>query len=100
MAPEQTGRQCNRRNLYCLGLLRQLVPNATTIAMLVNPNYPATSAEVRDVQAAARTIGLQTDLLTARGAFWNARNTVTSRAAFAASFIGLATDVPPPPPRQ
>jgi putative ABC transport system substrate-binding protein len=48
-----------------LGLLRQLVPNATTIAMLVNPNYPATSAEVRDVQAAARTIGLQTDLLTA-----------------------------------
>ena len=36
-----------------LGLLRQLVPNATTIAMLVNPNYPATSAEVRDVQAAA-----------------------------------------------
>jgi putative tryptophan/tyrosine transport system substrate-binding protein len=33
--------------------------------MLVNPNYPATSAEVRDVQAAARTIGLQIDLLTA-----------------------------------
>jgi putative tryptophan/tyrosine transport system substrate-binding protein len=48
-----------------LGLLRQLVPNATTIAMLVNPSYPATSAEVRDVQAAARTIGLQIDLLTA-----------------------------------
>jgi putative ABC transport system substrate-binding protein len=48
-----------------LGLLRQLVTNATTIAMLVNPNYPATSAEVRDVQAAARTIGLQIDLLTA-----------------------------------
>jgi putative ABC transport system substrate-binding protein len=48
-----------------LGLLRQLVPNATTIAMLVNPNYPATSAEVRDVQAAARTIGLEIDLLPA-----------------------------------
>ena len=48
-----------------LGLLRQLVANATTIAMLVNPNYPSTSAEVRDVQAAARTIGLQIDLLTA-----------------------------------
>jgi putative tryptophan/tyrosine transport system substrate-binding protein len=48
-----------------LGLLRQLVTKATTIAMLVNPNYPATSAEVRDVQAAARTIGLQIDLLTA-----------------------------------
>ena len=48
-----------------LGLLRQLVPNATTIAMLVNPNYPATSAEVRDVQAAARSIGLEIDLLPA-----------------------------------
>jgi putative ABC transport system substrate-binding protein len=48
-----------------LGLLRQLVPHATMIAMLVNPNYPAASAEVRDVQAAARTIGLQIDVLTA-----------------------------------
>jgi ABC-type uncharacterized transport system substrate-binding protein len=48
-----------------LGLLRQLMPNATMIVMLVNPSYPATSAEVRDVQAAARTIGLQIDLLTA-----------------------------------
>ena len=48
-----------------LGLLRQLVPNGTTIAMLVNPNYPATSAEVRDVQTAAQAIGLQIDLLTA-----------------------------------
>jgi putative tryptophan/tyrosine transport system substrate-binding protein len=33
--------------------------------MLVNPNYPATSAEVRDVQAAARTIGVEIDLLPA-----------------------------------
>jgi putative ABC transport system substrate-binding protein len=48
-----------------LGLLRQLVPNATKIAMLVNPTYPSTSAEVRDVQAAARTIGLDIDLLPA-----------------------------------
>ena len=36
-----------------LGMLRQLVPNATTITTLINPNYPATSAEVRDVQAGA-----------------------------------------------
>src|SRR5215813_753296 len=48
-----------------LGLPRQLVPNATTIAMLVNPNYPAISAEVRDVEAAAHTIGLEIDLLPA-----------------------------------
>jgi putative ABC transport system substrate-binding protein len=48
-----------------LGLFRQLVPNATTMTMLVNPNYPATSAEVRDVQAGARSIGLQINVLNA-----------------------------------
>jgi putative ABC transport system substrate-binding protein len=40
-----------------LELLRQLVPNATTIAMLVNPNTPNNEAERRDVQAAAQAIG-------------------------------------------
>src|SRR2546430_8272 len=42
-----------------LELLRQLVPKATTIAMLVNPNSPETEAERRDVQAAAQILGLQ-----------------------------------------
>jgi putative ABC transport system substrate-binding protein len=42
-----------------LELLRQFVPNATAIAMLMNPNYPATAAEVYDVQAAALSLGLQ-----------------------------------------
>jgi putative tryptophan/tyrosine transport system substrate-binding protein len=40
-----------------LELLRQLVPKATTIAMLVNPNRPDTEAERRDVQAAAQSVG-------------------------------------------
>jgi putative ABC transport system substrate-binding protein len=40
-----------------LDLLRQLVPKATTIAMLVNPNSPDTEAERRDVQAAAQAMG-------------------------------------------
>jgi putative ABC transport system substrate-binding protein len=40
-----------------LDLLRQLVPNATTIAMLDNPGSPDTEAERRDVQAAAQAIG-------------------------------------------
>jgi putative ABC transport system substrate-binding protein len=42
-----------------LGLLRQFAPDATTVAMLMNPTYASTAAEVRDVQAAARTLGLQ-----------------------------------------
>jgi hypothetical protein len=31
-----------------LGLVRELVPNATTIAMLVNPNYPTSEAQVNE----------------------------------------------------
>ncbi len=46
-----------------LELLRQLVPKATTIAMLVNPNSPETEAERRDVQAAAQAIGQQLIML-------------------------------------
>jgi putative ABC transport system substrate-binding protein len=42
-----------------LDLLRQLVPNAGTIAMLVNPGTPDTEAERRDVQAVAQAIGQQ-----------------------------------------
>ena len=42
-----------------LELLRQLVPTATTIAMLVYPNSPDTEAERKDVQAAAQAIGQQ-----------------------------------------
>jgi len=42
-----------------LELLRQLVPKATTIAMLVNPGSPEMEAERRDVQAAAQAIGRQ-----------------------------------------
>jgi putative tryptophan/tyrosine transport system substrate-binding protein len=49
-----------------LELLRQLVPKATTIAMLVEPNHPSTEAERRDVQAAALAIGQQLLILDAR----------------------------------
>ena len=49
-----------------LGLLHELVPAATRIAVLVNP-ADATRAEAtaRDVEAAARVIGLETHLLEA-----------------------------------
>jgi putative ABC transport system substrate-binding protein len=42
-----------------LELLRQLVPNATAVGVLVNPNNQDTEAERRDVQAAAEAIGQQ-----------------------------------------
>jgi len=45
-----------------LELLRQLVPKATTIAMLVNPS-PDADGERRDVQAAAQAIGQQLIIL-------------------------------------
>jgi putative ABC transport system substrate-binding protein len=42
-----------------LGLLRELVPKADTIAMLINPTNPAMDGETRNVQAAAITTGHQ-----------------------------------------
>jgi putative ABC transport system substrate-binding protein len=46
-----------------LELLRELVPTATTIAMLANPNSPETVAERQDVEAAARAISQQLIIL-------------------------------------
>jgi putative ABC transport system substrate-binding protein len=40
-----------------LELLRELVPSATLIGVLLNPNNPNSDARSRDVQEAARTIG-------------------------------------------
>jgi len=46
-----------------LWLLEQFVPKATTIAMLMNPTYPPTAGEVRDVKAAALSLGLRVNVL-------------------------------------
>jgi putative ABC transport system substrate-binding protein len=48
-----------------LELLHGLVPNAAAIAMLIDPNYPLPSAEMRDVQTAARSLGLKINVLNA-----------------------------------
>jgi putative tryptophan/tyrosine transport system substrate-binding protein len=40
------------------GLLHELVPKAAVIAFLGNPNNPSTEDQLKDRQAAARTIGL------------------------------------------
>ena len=66
--PQPAGRQRHRRDLLRpmslapkrLELLRELVPAAQRVAVLVNPtNAPDADAELRDVQEAARAIGQQ-----------------------------------------
>jgi putative ABC transport system substrate-binding protein len=61
-----------------LDLLRQLVPQATLFAILVNPGSPDTEAERRDVQAAAQAIGQQLIILDAS----NDRDIETAFATF------------------
>jgi putative tryptophan/tyrosine transport system substrate-binding protein len=46
-----------------LELLRELVPTATTIAVLVNPTSPLAEPQSRGLQAAARTLGLRLHIL-------------------------------------
>ena len=46
-------------------LLRELVPNAPVIGILVNPNFPGTAAEVADGQAAARAGGMELQIIQA-----------------------------------
>jgi putative ABC transport system substrate-binding protein len=48
-----------------LELVRQLRPNASTIAMLINPNYQPGPVEARDVQTGAGSLGLQINILNA-----------------------------------
>jgi putative ABC transport system substrate-binding protein len=48
-----------------LGLLHELVPNATTIALLHNPKGPDVERHLQDVQSAARSLGKQIRVLNA-----------------------------------
>jgi putative ABC transport system substrate-binding protein len=48
-----------------LALLRELVPKAPLIAMLVNPTNPSAETGIADVQTAAATVGQRIFLLTA-----------------------------------
>jgi putative tryptophan/tyrosine transport system substrate-binding protein len=66
-----------------LELLRELVPKATTIALLVNPDNPPSAADGSDAQAAAQTIGLQAKVLN-----------VGTRREIEAAFATLARERP------
>jgi len=46
-----------------LGLLRQLVPTAVQIGVLLNPNNPISEAQLKDVQEAARGMSLKLHIL-------------------------------------
>jgi putative tryptophan/tyrosine transport system substrate-binding protein len=48
-----------------LALLHELVPSAATIAILLNPTNPDSEDEAKDVQEAARTLGVQILVLNA-----------------------------------
>ncbi len=48
-----------------LGLLHEMVPRATTIGVLINPNFSAANTQLRDVQEAAARLGVQLVVLRA-----------------------------------
>ena len=49
-----------------LGLLHELVPRASEVAVLVNPGQPAAEAQSGEIMEAARTLGLRVHILNAR----------------------------------
>src|SRR5215470_11406715 len=50
-----------------LELLKEIVPNVRRVAILSNPGNPLHAPAVRDVKVAARSLGVQLQLLEARG---------------------------------
>jgi putative ABC transport system substrate-binding protein len=48
-----------------LGLLRELVPSATSVAVLVNPTRPGVDTQLAQIQQAARVLGLPLHILKA-----------------------------------
>jgi putative ABC transport system substrate-binding protein len=49
-----------------LQLLRDLIPNAAVFGVLADPAFPPTQSTIADLQAAARTLGLQLVVVNAR----------------------------------
>ena len=48
-----------------LGLLHEMVPKATSVAVLINPNFADAESQLRDVQEAAARLGVQLVILRA-----------------------------------
>jgi len=75
-----------------LQILRELVPNAQTIAMLVNPDFPLATSRSADAAAAAAPI------LEVKVDFWRARTDSELDDAFATSAHGADALLVPPDP--
>jgi putative ABC transport system substrate-binding protein len=45
-----------------LGLMHEILPNITDIAVLAHPTYPSSAPFINDVQAAARSLGLRIEV--------------------------------------
>jgi putative ABC transport system substrate-binding protein len=65
-------------------LLREMIPTATRVAVLGDPNFTLTESQVRDAETAAHAMGLQIQIL-------NAGTSGEINAAFA-SFVGERPD--------
>jgi putative ABC transport system substrate-binding protein len=72
-----------------LELLKETFPKIRRIAILGNPANPAYAIQVRESQAAAKTLGLQVDMIEARepGEFQAAFNDTTAKGAGAALLL-------------
>jgi putative tryptophan/tyrosine transport system substrate-binding protein len=51
-----------------LELIRDLLPRARAVAMIINPTFPGAESEMAEVEAAGRLIGMETHKLTASSA--------------------------------
>ena len=59
MAPDLVGKQFE--------VLKEIVPKASRVALLRNPGNPASEPQLREAEAAARTLGMRLQTLEARG---------------------------------
>ena len=61
-----------------LGILHELIPAARRVGVLIDPTYPSAESEQHDVETAARSIGLEINVLNAS----SSRDIDTAFAAF------------------
>ena len=77
-----------------LELMHELVPAATTIAVLLNPTYPSAETQLRDMQAAARTLGLQVHVLRASNERENAFATLAALLFIVTGYSATLSPMP------